>query len=837
MKSFSRLILLFLCTLLGLQANAQQVSLEEAQAKAVSFLNGPTQSKVRKVKVQASSLELAYQAKAKSGDKSLFYVFNSTTTDGGYVIVGGDEAAQEILGYGEKGAFDYAKIPNNFKWWLSQYGMQIEAAIADVMSGKATVMDAAAKRKLAKRKAKAYIAQLLTTEWDQVAPFNSQIPLYAQGFTGQSALATGCVATAGAQVMKYYNWPDCGIGSKTMSRTINGVTFSADFGNTTYDWANMLDTYNYDRYTGSAADKAVGTLMYHIGVAVDMQYGQLSSGGSGASTHTLATRLADTFKYGKDIKYERRSSYANLDWEDMVYAELQASRPVIYSGQSDAPGGGGHAFVCDGYQDDRYHINWGWSGQYNGVFLLTPTSTEKALAPNGTGSGGSAANSSYSVDQEIIINIKPDYDGTSQPVKNISAGEYTLPATVVSKGQQTYVKGMMWNKGLFSDTFEFAVKLVNTNDPTDIHIAEAINTMEINPNQGKGYVYYYIPNDVEYGAYYYVYPMFKNDNEEWQLATLPLGFEVPSLQIETPTGLNVEELSISNNGYVSDGNFNITLEIKNWGNYSTSAPIILWVFPAAGGSSVDYIDLGTVSLSSKESKKFNLTIDNFRQGNNFVIGQKYYIKAQNRSAGYISSNVNFTFCDNISIDYTMSPVEWGTICLPFEADVPNGLTAYTVTSVGDDGILVKEDAEKFKMNTPYLVNGNQGTYTFSGPNTPTGSNYKSGILVGNTAPSVEGNYVYAPAGSYVLQYNNDKLGFYKVDNADSQKIRQYSAYLKPANTYYANSFFALPTEATAIKTVKPSAENNSRTYRPNGVMTDRDAKGLVIVNGKLMLNK
>lgn len=837
MKSFFRLILLFACTLLGLQANAQQVSIEEAQAKAVSFLNGSTLSKVRKVKAQASSLELAYQAKAKSGDKSLFYVFNSTTTDGGYVIVGGDEAAQEILGYGESGAFDYAKIPENFKWWLSQYGLQIEAAIADVQSGKATVMNAAAKRKLAKRKAKANIPYLLTTEWDQVAPFNSQIPLYAQGFTGQDALATGCVATAAAQVMKYHNWPDRGIGSHQLNRAVNGEYYSADFGNTTYDWDNMQNKYDYDKYTGSDADKAVGTLMYHIGVAVDMEYGQLRSGGSGASTHTLAIRLADTFKYDRGIKYEYRSSYTDLDWEDMVYAELQASRPVLYSGSSDAPDGGGHAFVCDGYQDGRYHINWGWNGSYNNYFLLTATSTEKALAPNGTGSGGSAANSSYTRDQAVIINIKPDYDGTSQPVKSIEAGIYTLPATEVSRGERTYINGFMYNRGLFEDTFDFAVKLVNTSDPTDVHIVESETSFTIEPNHGKGYIYYYIPNDVRYGAYYYVYPMFKNDNNEWQLATLPLVFDVPYLQIETPTGLNVEELSISNNGYVSNENFDITLEIKNWGNYPTSAPIILWVFPYAGGNSVDYIDLGTVSLNSKESKKYNLTIDNFRSKNKFEIGQQYYIKAQNRSAGqYISSNVNFTFCDNLSIDYTMSPVEWGTICLPFDAEVPSSLTAYSVTSVGDDGILVKEEVEKFNMNTPYLVNGNAGTYTFSGPNTPVGSNYKSGVLVGNTAPSVEGSYVYAPKDSYVLQKNSEGLGFYKVENANSQKIRQYSAYLKPANTYYANSFFSLPTEATAIKTVKPSAEN-SRAYRPNGVMTDRNAKGLVIVNGKLMLNK
>ena len=113
------------------------------------------------------------------------------------------------------------------------------------------------------------------------------------------------------------------------AKTINGISFSADFANTTYDWANMQDTYSYDKYTGSAADKAVGTLMYHIGVAVDMNYGQLNSGGSGASTHTLAIRLAETFKYDKGIMYKNRSSYTVQDWEDLIYSELKERRPVL----------------------------------------------------------------------------------------------------------------------------------------------------------------------------------------------------------------------------------------------------------------------------------------------------------------------------------------------------------------------------------------------------------------------------------------------------------------------------------------------------------------------------
>lgn len=836
MKRIYKLLLMSACGLFGLQAYAQQISVEEAQAKALSFLNGQVEAKTRRVKSNLSSLELAYTA--KNGSEKHFYVFNSTTSDGGYVIIGGDEAAHEILGYSEKGSFDYAAIPENMKWWLSQYSIQIHEAIADVKAGKAIINDEA-KRNQAKRKAKANIDYLMTTEWDQVAPFNSQIPLYAQGFTGQSALATGCVATAGAQVMKYYEWPDCGIGSKTLNRTFNGVTFSADFANTQYDWANMKDKYAYDKYDGSAADIAVGTLMYHIGVAVDMNYGQLNDGGSSASTQTLARRLADTFKYDKSIMYKNRSSYTNEAWEDMIYAELQEHRPVLYSGTSDAPNGGGHAFVCDGYKDGRFHINWGWNGSNNNYFLLTATSTEKALQPNGTGSGGSAANSSYCLNQAVVINIKPDYNGTSKPTREVRCGEYTLPASVVAKGARTYINGYMFNNGLFADTFEFAVKLVNTNDESDTHIVESSNVFDMNVNQGKGYVYYNIPNDVKYGESYYVYPMFKNDNNEWQVTDMPLDFVVPSLTIATPTGLNTEEFAISNNGYVSKESFNISLDIKNWDNSAVNPSIVLWVFPSGGGSNVDYINLGKVSLKPNESNHFDLTFNNFHNKNRFVVGNKYYIMAYNDNSGsYISKKMYFTFCNDLSIDYTMTAAGWGTICLPFEAEVPSGLTAYNVTSINGK-YLVKEEVDKLEMNTPYLLSGDEGTYTFEGPDTPVGSNYKNGVLVGNTAPSDANSYVYAPKDSYVLQNNNGKLGFYKVADDNIQKVRQYSAYVAApsnGNSYAASLMLGDDDEATEIETIQ-EITNDAPAYNLNGIRVNNNAKGFIIVNGKLIYKK
>lgn len=645
MERLHKFFFFALCSLLSSSSFAQQIGVDEARTKAASFLSGPMRAKIRNANARtAETLSLAYTGEYEN--ERHFYVFNAASADGGYVIVGADEAAQEILGYSTDGKFDYESLPPAYKWWLSQYSEQIHAAIAGVNSGNTGLrapMRAASNEK-------ADIEPLLKTTWDQVAPFNSQIPLYSQGFTGQYALATGCVATAGAQVMKYFNWPESGIGAKTLNRPINGVSFSADFANTTYDWANMQNSYDYDKYTGSAEDKAVGTLMYHVGVAVDMNYGQLYKGGSSASTHTLAARLADTFKYDKGIRFERRSMFTDHQWEEMVYAELEAGRPVIYSGQTIDDSG--HAFVCDGYHDGRFHINWGWSGSYNNYFLLTATAEESALAPDGTGSGGSAAGSSYSYDQDIVIGIQPDRDGSSVAAKRIYMNEYTLPASSVSMGERTYINGLLCNGGLFDDTFEFAVKLVNVNNSTDAFIVPSPTTFEIAVNHGSGYAYYNVPASVTPDESYYVYPMFKDEMGEWQYAQLSPDFEVPSFTINRPDGLALtKNLTVSNEGIVSADNFKVSFGMRNWDSNPASADLTIVVFPLVSGnvSSVDFFNLGTVTFNPDEEKTFELFYKDLAY-KDLEVGKDYFIQVYNTAVGYIGNQAYLYFRDHVDIN-------------------------------------------------------------------------------------------------------------------------------------------------------------------------------------------
>ena len=207
-----------------------------------------------------------------------------------------------------------------------------------------------------------------------------------------------------AQVMKYWEYPSHGIG--THSYIWKGQTLTADFGNTTYDWANMTNTYGSS--STSVQKQAVATLMYHCGVSVDMVYGGRSTNGSSAAVATVAEALKTFFNYSPDLAHEKKSQYDDAEWKTKVKNELDAHRPMEYGGQ-DPNGPAGHAFVCDGYNsDDYFHFNWGWSGAYDGYFSLDNLDTG---ANNQSGQG----NGVYTRDQAAVFGIQPSVCAAAVP--------------------------------------------------------------------------------------------------------------------------------------------------------------------------------------------------------------------------------------------------------------------------------------------------------------------------------------------------------------------------------------------------------------------------------------
>lgn len=400
------------------QLEAQQVSQSEALLRAQTFLQQQMGHRaVSRNGESAATLTLAYTSQREADQRPLYYVFNQGQ-DEGFVIVGGDESAEQILGYCEHGSFCESDLPDNFRWWLSQYDMQISAAIDQGASMEQRQQ--AGGRRAAAANGRRDIGPLVKAKWNQSAPYYNLINEELEKVTNGAKynFVTGCVATAIAQVMKHYNYPTQGTGSHSYSINYGSFTFtpSANFA-TTYDWDNMriLDNKEVDSYSGDyteAQAAAVAKLMYHVGVSVDMSYNNAVSGGSGASSSKIPYALSTYFGYDKSISYEERKYYNDEDWESMVYNELANGRPVLYGGQATK---GGHEFICDGYRasDGLYSFNWGWGSYCDGYYAMTG---DYALKPNGSGTGGAGEGSAYTGSQDIIINVMPNAGGKERPI-------------------------------------------------------------------------------------------------------------------------------------------------------------------------------------------------------------------------------------------------------------------------------------------------------------------------------------------------------------------------------------------------------------------------------------
>lgn len=315
--------------------------------------------------------QMPQKAKAKSrtattaSPSDAYYVFNNDA--GGFVIIAGDDAVTPVLGYTSTGSFDAENLPDGLKDLLKSYERQIAALGDNYVANQTATRAAFTGEKLLK-----------TAEWNQNAPFNKYTP---------NNYVTGCVATAGAIVMKHHGYPAKGTGSH--SYTWNGKTLTANFEHT-YDWTSMPAKYDG---TNDAAFDGVARLMADLGVAVEMQYNE---DGSGASMEDLLTALKKYFGYSK---YARLLAIADLGaevWNDRLRAEIDANRPILYSAVDSNKGG--HSFVIDGYKDESFSVNWGWGGYCDGFYRIG------ALNPE---TGGKPLGDQYNLSQSAVFSLQP----------------------------------------------------------------------------------------------------------------------------------------------------------------------------------------------------------------------------------------------------------------------------------------------------------------------------------------------------------------------------------------------------------------------------------------------
>lgn len=388
-----------------------------------------------------------------------FYVFNRGEEEG-FVIISADDAVPAVLGYSETGTFDEQQLPDNMRPWLERYSRAINYAVS------APQQHASRKLQHPHKAKKAYtpISPICTTTWNQDEPYNLSCPKY-----GSQRCPTGCVATAASQIMNVHQYPAQGTGSHSYSwqgsdgRTL---TLSANFGNTTYDWANMKDDYSG---TSTADEKnAVATLMYHCGVACDMSYGAEESG---AVATVMMQGLIQYFGYDIGIRKMLKNYMPESEFMDALAADLQEGHPVFFGGY--APSGGGHAFVCDGIDEDGLlHINWGWGGICDGYFLLS------VFNPDDQGIGGTASNDSYTENVEAYTQIRPNANG--QPSYLITADALYFTEKRIARDEwPTFYVDVLANNGVTSWAGTEAL-LVYQNG-TMVYAAEGMDNLDMDP--------------------------------------------------------------------------------------------------------------------------------------------------------------------------------------------------------------------------------------------------------------------------------------------------------------------------------------------------------------------
>lgn len=366
---------------------AKKVDITEAQKLATNFFY----EQLNKTKpTDFKSIQLTDAYTEFENGVATFYAFN--LKDGGFIFFAADDVAFPVLGYSYTGKYDLKNASPAFISWMQGYENEIIDAInaktpQDVeVAAKWAQLRSITKNNYNSDKTKD-VTPLVVSMWNQDSPYNMFCPVASGGPGGR--VYAGCVATAMSQIMHYYKYPIKGTGSKTYTHPTYG-SLTANFGVTYYDWYSMLD----EATTQSATEvkESIALLMYHCGVAVEMNYGP---DGSGAFTEDVPSAVYNYFGYSNTTSMAYKSSYSQTNWENLLKAQLDAKKPMLYRGSG---ADGGHAFVCDGYQNTNYfHFNFGWSGISNGYYLTTAINTT-----NGT----------FNSSQGAIINMVP---GTGYP--------------------------------------------------------------------------------------------------------------------------------------------------------------------------------------------------------------------------------------------------------------------------------------------------------------------------------------------------------------------------------------------------------------------------------------
>ena len=410
--------LLTLCSMVVAQPRSESVAMTIAR----DFLSASNDTK-RSAPANAIDLKLVpsddvkeqlFQHPFSSQTASLelgFYVFNDVANHR-FVIVSGDKRQYETLGSSDYCVFDPENVPCGLQIFLEQYAKEY------AYLQRTPVNESSTSTEPVNRRAYSNVSPLIKTKWGQGSPYNDQCP-YAKG----TRCVTGCVATAMAQVMNYYQFPERGEGVVKRIPGQNYLSSDAlDLSAKAFDWNSMQGLQKITSSSSSSAKSAVAYLMKACGYSVKMNYGTNAQGGSGAYAGSyVVPALTAYFGYKTTAVVRDRSDYYS-SWESLIQEELSNGRPIIYCGY----GTGGHCFILDGYQSStgKYYFNWGWNGSCDGAYYLS------SLRPDSY---------NFTNDQLMIYRISPNNNiSIEKPVINIDTDNDVATISCATEGVKLY---------------------------------------------------------------------------------------------------------------------------------------------------------------------------------------------------------------------------------------------------------------------------------------------------------------------------------------------------------------------------------------------------------------
>ena len=583
-----RLLMCFTIVLMVFTAYAAPVNREEASALAATFLN---QRSVNEVKTSFDH----------------FYVYNGKDC---FVILSADDHALPVLGYSRKHVFDVDDIPVNAQEWLRAYNYEIQTLAERGADASERVKEAWTSLRNGgglPQRGKGSVSPLIATYWNQRAPYDGLCP---------TDCYTGCVATAMAQLMKYWEYPRRGTGDYSYFHSTYGDQY-ANFGATTYDWDNMPVVAR--AWSPEPVCQALSTLFYHCGVSVDMNYGTT---GSSAASAKVPIALVNHFGYAGTAQLVYQMDYSYEGWEDQLRSELNAERPMYYAGQSDK---GAHAFICDGYDEmGFFHFNWGWGGKDDGFYKIG------ALDP--------ASQGSYNVLNYAIVGIEPYSYAIAAP-EGLSAsveGEHVVLSWTAVSGAVLY---KVYRDGVMISPMVMGTSYTDDNMSYGAHTyyVKAVSSMGDRSPRSTA-VEVNVESHVQKPVRVDVVPQGNDLVISWEM---PFGSE--------------EELSYGTGNQVSSMGYNE--RDTYWGQR----------YPAVMLKDYVGFSISSVSVYLKESGNYTLYLC---QGNevgvtDVVFQGEYSVE----SGGWWNLLV-----DDLSLDYTRDL--WVVLCAPAEISYPAAYCSY-----------------------------------------------------------------------------------------------------------------------------------------------------------------